>query len=237
MPDSARPSSRRKHSTGFATGERFVSNSEYGAEFFIGGVGGVYFLAEPGELVVEVEKRDRHQYDRRTELRAILAGPDRRVLQESTIPDDGKPRGSGLGSVQRCRISTRVERKGVYALNITVSQDRYGEEIVWKFRSNCRKYVVETARGHKDEAHQEPIVLASPGPPGRVCFLPRRGAFRIDLTDLPIGAQPPQVFDENGKPPALTVDERSRAHTRDVPRHGAPWRLHLPSASDGEHHA
>ncbi len=103
---------------------------------FVGGAGGVYFLAEPGELVVEVEKRDYNRRDTRTELRAILDGPDRGVLQEATIPDDGKPRGSGLGPAQGCRLSTRIEHKGVYVLSITVSQDRYGEHAVWGFRSS-----------------------------------------------------------------------------------------------------
>jgi len=60
------------------------------AALLIGGAGSVYFLGEPGELVVEVEKRNRNRRDAPTELRAILAGPDRRVLQEATIPD-GEP--------------------------------------------------------------------------------------------------------------------------------------------------
>ena len=38
----------------------------------IGGTGGVYFLVSPGEFVVEVEKRDLHVHDLRTELRALL---------------------------------------------------------------------------------------------------------------------------------------------------------------------
>ncbi|MBM4043230.1 MAG: hypothetical protein FJ290_32480, partial [Planctomycetes bacterium] len=87
----------------------------------IGGCGGVYFLAEPGELAVEIEKRDLHLRGSWTELRAILVGPDRQVLQEATIPDDGRPRGSGLGPPQRVRLAAKVERKGVYALNVTVS--------------------------------------------------------------------------------------------------------------------
>ena len=43
----------------------------------LGGVGGVYLLVSPGELVVEVEKRDRNERARHTELRAVLVGPDR----------------------------------------------------------------------------------------------------------------------------------------------------------------
>ena len=45
-------------------------------------------------------------------------------------------------------------------LNVTVSQDRYGEEMVWGFATNCRRYLIETARGHRDQRHEEPIVLA-----------------------------------------------------------------------------
>jgi len=127
----------------------------------IGGIGGVYFLVSPGELIVDVEKRDLNRANRRTELRAILVGPDRRVLAEATIPDDGKPRGSGMGPPRRVRLTTRVERKGVYGLNITVSRDRYGECIAWGFRTNCSHYLIETARGHRDRPHEEPIVLLS----------------------------------------------------------------------------
>ena len=91
----------------------------------IGGTGGAYFLAEPGELVVKLEKRDLNRSGRRADLRAILVGPDREVLQDVTIRDDGQPRGSGAGPVQTARLSTKVQRKGVYGLNITVSNDRY----------------------------------------------------------------------------------------------------------------
>ena len=144
-----------------AAGRADAAPDEPEIALLIGGNGGVYFLAEPGELVVDVVRRDRNRRTRRTELRAILVGPDRRVLHDVTIPDDGAPRGSGLGPARRVRLATHVARRGVYALNVTTSQDRYGEDIVWGFRSNCPHYLVETSRGHKDERHQEPIVLAT----------------------------------------------------------------------------
>ncbi len=56
----------------------------------IGGTGGAYFLAEPGELVIDLEKRDLNRAGRRADLRAVLVGPDRQVLQNVTIPDDGR---------------------------------------------------------------------------------------------------------------------------------------------------
>ena len=105
-------------------------------------------------------------------MRAILIGPDRQVLDEAVIADDGLSRGSGLGPLQQTRLATHVQRPGVYGLNITVSQDRYGDEIVWGFRTNCSRYMIETSRGHRDERRQEPIVLLNPGQPGKVCFVP-----------------------------------------------------------------
>jgi len=87
-------------------------------DLLFGGCGGVYLLAEPGELRIDVFKRDKNRRRRHTDLRAILVGPDRHVLQEATIPDDG--RSDRLGPLQSVGLSTRVARKGVFALNVTV---------------------------------------------------------------------------------------------------------------------
>jgi len=202
-------------------------------ELGIGGTGGVYFLASPGELVVEVEKRDRNRRGRTTELRAILVGPDRRVLQEAAIPDDGRPKGSGVGPAQRARLSTQVERKGVYGLNVTVSTDRYGDDIIWGFRTNCPHYLVETARGHRDVRREEPIVLLDPTRPGDVCFLPRRGAFAMALSGLPATVDAPTVYDSKGalihRLPADKGGRASHTFPPDVHRDATPWRLHLPA--------
>ncbi len=201
---------------------------------FIGGVGGVYFLAEPGELIIDVEKCDLNRRETRTELRAILVSPDRRVLQEAVIPDDGAPRGKGRGPVQTCRLATRVERKGVYVLNLTVAQDRYGEEMVWRFRSNCASYLIETARGHKDARHEEPIVLASPGRAADVAFWPHRAAMKIELSGLPPRSGAPQLVDANGTNlGTFSVDAKGNATHElgpDASRRDTPWRLRFPSA-------
>lgn len=203
------------------------------ATLLIGGAGAVYFLAEPGELIIDLEKRDRNRTGSKFELRAVLAGPDRQVLQEQIIPDDGLAAKSGLGPAQRCRLSTRVARKGVYALNLTISNDRYGEQVVWGFQSNCRKYMIETARGHKDERHEEPIVLASPGRAANVCFLPPAGPFTMDLTGLPKDSAAPQVFAANGQlVAALTPAPEGTASQKfaaKIQRDALPWRLHLPA--------
>ncbi|MEA3400111.1 MAG: BNR-4 repeat-containing protein [Armatimonadota bacterium] len=200
----------------------------------IGGCGGVYLLAEPGELVVEVQKRDRNQRERTTELRAILAGPDRHVLQEAFIPDDGRPAGGGLGPPQTVRLTAQVHRPGIYALNITVSRDRYGQNMVWGFRTNCPRYLIETARGHKDERHQEPIVLESPDGPGVVCFHPRQGEFGIELSGLPAGSEPATVHDADGERLAVldVGEDGSAAWTAPAEEHrdSIPWELRLPAA-------
>lgn len=199
----------------------------------IGGAGGVYFLAEPGPLVVDVEKRDRNRRGTRSELRAILVGPDRRVLQEATIPDDGLPADGKTGPPQRVRLSTRVDRKGVFGLNVTVSQDRYGENFLWGFHTNCPRYVIETSRGHRDERHQEPIVLSNPGRPGNVCFVPRQGAFGMELTNLSKGGGPITVYDGQGTSiETLQADAGGRASCTfpaAIHRQAIPWRLSLPS--------
>ncbi len=199
--------------------------------FSIGGTGGAYFLAEPGELTIDVYKRDRNLRHRTTELRAILVGPDRQVIQEKVIPDSGQPRGSGPGPFGHARLSTKVKHKGIYGLNVTVSQDRYGQEILWGLRTNCPRWLVETARGHKDERHQEPIVLAGSDRPADVCFLPRGGPLCIDVEKLPAVVEPLTVYDGHGKLLAtLPVADGRASHTfsSEVPRDAVPWRLHVP---------
>lgn len=199
--------------------------------FAIGGTGGAYFLAEPGELTIDLYKRDRNRTRRRTDLRAILVGPDRHVLKDVTLRDDGKPVGK-LGPWQHARLTARVERKGVYGLNITVSHDRYGDHVHWGFRTNCRRYLIETARGHRDRRREEPIVLAQPEKPGDVCFLPRQGAFDIEVAGLPKDVKKLEVFDADGATVATLDVGDDRSATRTLPanvqRDAVPWRLHLP---------
>lgn len=211
-----------------------ASPTNIASTILLGGIGGAYFLAEPGELVVQVEKRDRNRRAGRTDLRAILAGPDRSVVQEVTIPDDGQPKGSGLGPVQRCLLSTKVPAKGVYVLNITVSQDRYGDEVVWGFQANCKKFLIETARGHRDQRHQEPIVLANPQVPANVCFWPRNDAFGIEVSGMPKGSTPVIVYDTHGTPVARlhggTEGQALHHFPATASRQAAPWRLHFPAA-------
>lgn len=215
-----------------ASGVSEAAGDQTAIETQIGGVGGVYFLADPGDLIVDVEKCDRNRRAAPTQLRAILVGPDRRVCQEAIIPDDAAPLGK-LGPPQRARLSTRVDRKGVYALNVTVSQDRYGDAMVWGFRTNCPHYLIETSRGHRDAPHEEPLVLFLPERPGNVCFLPRRGTFDMEITGLPRSTGTVSVYDGNNSlVQTLQVgpDGRAlRAFAAAEHRDAVPWRLSLPS--------
>ncbi|GMV95068.1 MAG: hypothetical protein AMXMBFR82_48460 [Candidatus Hydrogenedentota bacterium] len=194
------------------------------------GVGGAYFLVEPGEFWVEVEKQDLNRRGRETHLRAILFGPEREVIAEEFIPDDGVEKGAG--PVQRVRLSTDVTRKGVYGLNITVTEDRYGEEFVCGIRTNCPKYLIETSRGHRDAPHEEPTVLASPGESGEICFQPRRGEFAIEATGLGDATEVLNLTDsEGGVIAEIPVVDGAASHTvtESDTRERIPWRLQFPS--------
>jgi|ETNmetMinimDraft_26_1059896.scaffolds.fasta_scaffold00729_3 hypothetical protein len=197
----------------------------------LGGCGGVYFLPQPGELVVEVMKQDLNKR-RPANVRATLFSPDRQVIEDVWIPDDGRKRGTGAGPVQAVRLSTVVEHTGVYGLMITSVGDRYGGEAVWGFRTNCRKYLIETSRGHRDARHQEPLVLANATVSGNVCFMPRRKAFSFEVRDIPKGVDALTVFSASDETiDTLKVSATGRVSHKfpaDAHRDASPWRLHFP---------
>jgi hypothetical protein len=200
-------------------------------DLHFGGAGGAYFLASPGKLVIDLEKRDRNVHERRTDLRAVLLGPDREVLEDVTILDAGHS--VGTGPIQRATLSTEVRRQGIYALSITISQDRYGEEIMWGFRTNCKHYLIETSRGHKDARHLEPLVLLSPQTSGEVCFLPADTGFAVEVSGLTDQVTEIPIFDgTNTCVCRLTPSENGDASHTFPPgnyRGGKPWRLQLSS--------
>jgi hypothetical protein len=199
----------------------------------IGGVGGLYLLAEPGDLVIEIVKKDRNTRNSPTNLRAILLGPDRRHLDEIVILDDGKGRGAGFGDAQTATLSTKVEQKGVYVVSVTVTHDRYGENVLWGFKTNCPKYLVETSRGHKDARHLEPIVLGDPEGSADVCFAAHSESIEIAISDLISENASLTLYDGNGERVAdLPVSEAGET-SYTIPsgaRNSDPWRLHLPRA-------
>jgi hypothetical protein len=191
-----------------------MAHAQIDEPLLFGGCGGVYLLAEPGELSIDIVKRGQPN-----ELRAVLVGPDRRVI------DDQRVEGHGTAT-----FTTTVPLRGVYAVNITVAEDRYGTKGVWGVRTNCDRYVIETARGHKDERHQEPIVLRSPGRAGDICFAPIDGPIAIDLTELNSEATLFNGDDEIIAAISPIDGVASYTVAPDVPRDGL-WRLHLSDAA------
>ena len=218
--------------------------------WLIGGVGGAYLLVAPGELEIEVYKRDLDVRNLRSDLRAILAGPDREVQAEAVIPASPGSAGDPIGPVQSAVLRATVTRPGIYALNITTKGDRYGLNVAWGLRTNAVAYVVETSRGHRDERHQEPIVLLDADRPADVCFLPRQGAFGIDVEGLPAGVESLVLYDADDvevqripvvPQPSTAIRQYLRVAAGKGPegsaqvvvpatvaRGGRPWRLQFP---------
>ena len=216
-----------------------LSSAGYAAEkdamtLRLGGCGGVYFYASPGELWVEVQKQDLNIRGNKTHLRALLFTPDRKIVDEAWLADDGRATGSGPGPVQRAALRTNVERPGVYGLNITVTQDRYGENVSWGFKSNCRKYLIETSRGHKDARHEEPIVLRSAGRHTDIGFMAGGKPFSIDVSGLRKSVADLPVYDGDGRKVATLAVSPDGTSRHDFPadksRKGKFWRLHLNDA-------
>lgn len=210
---------------------RSAENAPDSEPALFGGCGGIYLLAEPGPLDIDLFKRDRNLRGTPSELRAILFGPDRAVLAETNIPDDGRPMRGGMGPMQTARLSAKVARRGIHGVMITISGDRYGENAVWGFRSSCPQYVIETARGHKDARHEEPIVLFSPDRPGVLCFEPRPKTFELEVQHRG-AAGSVELRDAAGALLASFPIEDGKAAGRfdasSAPRSAQPWRLVVP---------
>ncbi len=218
--------------------------------WFIGGIGGAYLMVEPGELEVEVFKRNWDARSGRTQLQAILVAPDREVLDSAEIPPSRETSEESLAPVQSVTLGARVDRPGIYALMITSRGNRYGLNLGWSLRTNAAGYLIETSRGHRDERHQEPLVLIHGDRPADVCFLPRPGEFEIEIEGLPADTGPLILYDERGEqvleipaiperatairqylriPPGDSEESSARATVPAGEGRGtAPWRLHFP---------
>ncbi len=198
----------------------------------IGGCGGVFFNADKEPLILEIEKQDLNRSKSPTALRVILTDPDREVIDDQWIPDDGLSPDDGIGPVQALRVETYVDRPGVYAIMITASYDRYGENLIWRFRTNCKKYMIETSRGHRDVQHKEPIVLKDPESASDLCFLPQGYAFNVLITELDDSVNFVELKDAKNRQIAIIEVENDTAFYAVEPgkREATPWKLHVPKA-------
>lgn len=209
-----------------------AGDADWNSPVRLGGSGGLYLLAEPGELWVDIEMADRNVSNRAIHLRAVLFGPDRTVIADEYIPEDGLGQGSGIGPVRRVRLSAEVPRRGVYGVMIAATHDRYGTGFVWGFSTNCENYLVETSRGHKDARHEEPLVFYGPEAEGDICFMPRVGAFDVEIGGLKQVDAPARLFDARDRLVAeATPDTEGKVALgvgAEHPRDAVPWRLRLP---------
>ena len=203
--------------------EQDIQQSVWTPKF--GGGGGVFFDAKEGSLIVEIEKEDLKADSRTRILRAIFIGPDRKILQD--IRTSENPAGD-----QFLRLETHVDKPGIYAVMVTVSNDRYGENTIWRFRTNCDKYMIETSRGHKDRQHEEPIILVDPEKETDLCFLPQQNGFDILLTGLSEEVETVELKDANDQHITFIKVNNDTAfhHVKEGERVGTPWKLHFPKA-------
>lgn len=219
----------------------------------VSGTGGAHLLVEPGELEIRVLKRDLSVTRAAgAELKAMLLSPDREILDTVSVPHSGRRSDGGKGPVQSAMLRARVERPGICLLQITTAGDRHGVNVEWAIETNAAGWVLENARGHRDDEHREPIVMYQPERSADVYFLPRRGEFTIEVEALPPDAAPLLLFDADGKKIAeIPVEKERRTAIRgymqmprpdrpeasaaftvaaDQSRGDRPWRLHLPQA-------
>ncbi len=190
-----------------------------------GGCGGVFINAQKGSLVIEIEKEDLRNDTRSRTLRAVFVGPDRRVIHDLNTSEDSNDN-------QTVRLETQVDRPGIYAVMVTVSNDRYGENIAWRFRTNCEKYIIETSRGHRDRHHEEPIILIDPEKETDLCFLPQREGFDILITELPDDVKTIELKDAKDQNIAILEVKNDTAfyHIAEGERFATPWKFHFPKA-------
>jgi hypothetical protein len=189
--------------------------------------GGLHVFAQPGELVVEVAGGRR---DEDVELlQVVLAGPDRQVHDRDTITvEDGLD--SRPGESNRAVLRTQVERAGVYVVNVTAIDNQYGGSIVWSFRTNARRHVVETANRNFDD---EPILIWDRDRSGEIWFDPDDGEFDIEITRL-LTAEDIVLRDSTGEELRTLSPEDDAVSTTiaaaDNGRENTPWGLEFPSA-------
>lgn len=219
----------------------------------ISGTGGVHLRVEPGELDIRLFKRDlnvRRAQGRR--LQATLFSPDRKRLDRVEIPAFEGDLDDRRAPVQKARLQVEVDRGGFYMLQIATLGDRHGVNVEWAIDTNAAGWVIETARGHRDERHREPIVMNDPDRPADIHFLPRPDEFGIEVEGLPADAEPLRLYDADDELVAeIPLDRESSSSIRrymrrsgadgpeasavftvsaDERRGERPWRLHLPQA-------
>lgn len=165
----------------------------------VGLSGGAYLMADPGELIIELEVRVDRLRPEGGKIRVIFLSPDRKVLRDELIPLEIHTSGDTRYGQFRTELRTHVSHAGIYAFTLINPSDRHGIRTSWSMRTSARGYMLQTAGGHRDERHVEPIVILNPEKPMDICFFPRKGEFEIEAEALPADLKSLTLFDDKGK--------------------------------------
>ncbi|MBP1582897.1 MAG: BNR-4 repeat-containing protein [Victivallales bacterium] len=183
----------------------------------IGGGGGMYLFVDTGQLNLEISAA------RTSAVRVVLFSPDRELLADTWFP----PSADNALTASKLNITGTDLPVGIYSLQVNSVQDPLGLHFHWGFTTDCRKYVIENTRGHRDMRHTEPITLGSPEKKGRLFFPVQRQAFTAEFTDA-VPNSVIRLLDNAGKAVAMTtVDDdgkTSLAMPEDSSRNGL-WSL------------
>ncbi len=150
------------------SGERTTS-------FAVRGWGSVYLQPEPGELEILIEKQDLNRFHGADILVARLLAPDRELVAEAVIPDDGNAgRGGGPGPIQRTVLRAEIDQPGLYKLDLEARTGHEpGHDIVWGIETNAPLYMIESL-----------VSFMAPEPEGEVWFRPPEQDFAIEVRGI-----------------------------------------------------
>ncbi len=183
--------------------------------------GGAYLQVAPGELSIDIQAEVRGLQGLENSIRIILAAPDRRVLTDTLISVVNPSVTEPSCFTGRIQLKNEVSHRGIYSLAIINTSDRYGVYTAWSMRTNAEAYVLETATGHRDERHVEPIVVFDCEQPVDIGFLPREEAFTIEVEGLNPEIEVVTLFNNIGKKVAdIPVEQKQESEIRKYLRGG-----------------
>jgi hypothetical protein len=195
---------------------------------WIGKNGGFYVFAHPGELEVEISGVSLD--DNVENLRAILASPDRRVVDSANVtPADSWE--EGRKDPDLATLSTEVDQEGVYIVNVTALANAGALNMGWSVRTNCDRYVFDSA-GHFGSMSS--IFLRDHHQSGSIWFQPIDEEMTVDVVEVPDSVSDIPVRDSTGEV-VTTLDVEDGEASTTVPaddggRANAPWELELSTA-------
>lgn len=177
---------------------------EYGFPPVVRGSGAVFFAVEEGKpLELKISKRDLNRSTRTTaNLYAWLLSPDRTLLAELNLSDDGLPAGSGRGPVVSGTINTGPLPAGFYMLYIVTTGMDAGDqdsEVIWGVRTNCPRYMIMRSEGADGRGNTPVRIMAAEEEDGvEIFFRAPASLNRMTLTNYGGVSGEIKFLDENG---------------------------------------